>query len=71
MRFSSLCGAEIPKWISKRLEYYQNDLDSLEKFGFEVVSNLCQTLKNQGVEEFHFYSMNKTNPALPLAKALF
>jgi methylenetetrahydrofolate reductase (NADPH) len=70
MHFSNLCGAEIPKWIEKRLAYYQNDLDSLEKFGFEVVTNLCETLKNQGVKEFHFYSMNKTNPALSLAKIL-
>lgn len=70
VRFSNLCGAQIPKWILNRLEYYQDDLISLEKFGFEVVANLCETLKNQGVKEFHFYSMNKIQPSLSLAKTL-
>ena len=70
VRFSNLCGAQIPKWILSRLEQYQDDSESLKQFGFEVVANLCATLKNQGVKEFHFYSMNKTEPALSLAKTL-
>ncbi len=70
VRFSNLCGAQIPKWILNRLEQYQDDSESLEKFGFEVVANLCETLKNQGVQEFHFYSMNKSHPPLALAKLL-
>lgn len=70
MRFSNLCGAEIPKWITQRLSLYQNDLTSLRSFGEEVVANLCQTLKNQGVNSFHFYSMNRTQPSLKLAQML-
>jgi len=69
-RFSNLCGAEIPKWILERLKLYENDLESLALFGTEVVSNLCQTLKNQGVDSFHFYSMNRTEPSLSIAKSL-
>ncbi len=69
-RFSNLCGAEIPRWILTRLEYYQNDADSLAKFGEEVVMNLCQTLKNQGVDQFHFYSLNRAAPSFKLAQQL-
>ncbi|SMN11683.1 5,10-methylenetetrahydrofolate reductase [uncultured Candidatus Thioglobus sp.] len=69
-RFSDMCGAEIPKWILERLKYYENDLESLSKFGTEVVSNLCQTLKSQGVDSFHFYSMNHSQPSLKIAETL-
>jgi len=70
VRFSTMCGAEIPKWILERLKLYENDLDSLAEFGTEVVANLCQTLKNQGVDGFHFYSMNRAQPSLNIAKNL-
>ncbi len=70
VRFSNMCGAEIPKWILERLKLYENDLDSLSAFGTEVVLGLCQTLKDQGVDSFHFYSMNRTEPSLFIAKNL-
>lgn len=70
INFSRLCGAEIPKWILERLKRYENDLTALADFGFDVVLSLCQTLQNQGVNDFHFYSMNKAQPSLRLAKAL-
>ncbi|NYT52872.1 MAG: methylenetetrahydrofolate reductase [NAD(P)H] [Candidatus Vesicomyosocius endoextente] len=68
LNFSNMCGAQIPKWILERLKFYENDLESLNDFGFDVVANLCQTLKNQGVNSFHFYSMNLVEPSLKLAK---
>lgn len=70
LKFSNMCGAQIPKWILERLKLYENDLESLGDFGFDVVANLCQTLKSQGVDSFHFYSMNRTNPSLQLAKSI-
>ncbi len=70
VRFSNMCGAKIPSWILKKLELYQDDLDSLSAFGLEVVTNLCQTLKAQGVDNFHFYSMNHSQPSLEIAKHL-
>ena len=70
VRFSNMCGAEIPKWILERMKLYEDDLESLRSFGTEVVSNLCQTLKNQGVDNFHFYSMNRVNPSLLIAQNL-
>jgi methylenetetrahydrofolate reductase (NADPH) len=70
VRFSHMCGAEIQKWILERLKLYENDLDALSAFGTEVVTNLCQTLKDQGVNNFHFYSMNRTQPSLDIAKTI-
>ncbi|WP_428087682.1 methylenetetrahydrofolate reductase [NAD(P)H] [Candidatus Thioglobus sp.] len=70
MRFSNMCGAEIPRWIEKRLSTFGDDSASLNAFGFEVVAQLCDQLKSQGVEDFHFYSMNKSKPSLQLAQGL-
>lgn len=58
-RFSDMCGAQIPRWIRKRLEAYQNDLASLREFGADVVSELCARLIDEGVPALHFYSMNR------------
>ncbi len=43
-------------------------MDSLQKFGQDVVSEMCLKLKSGGVEDFHFYSMNRIEPVLSLAK---
>ncbi len=61
-RFSRNCGAEIPRWICQRLEGYGNDMDSIRKFGTEVVTQLCQTLIESGAPGIHFYTMNQVEP---------
>lgn len=60
-RFSDTCGAEIPRWIRKQLEAYADDKDSLQAFGLEVVSRLCQQLLEQGAPGLHFYTLNQAN----------
>ena len=70
VRFSNMCGAEVPVWILNKLELYENDKPSLRSFGFDVVNNLCQNLKKNGVNDFHFYTMNKESPSFELAKNL-
>jgi methylenetetrahydrofolate reductase (NADPH) len=62
VRFSHNCGAEIPRWIHQRMESYGDDQDSMRKFGIEVVSQLCQTLLDNGAPGIHFYTMNQVEP---------
>lgn len=61
-RFSDACGAEIPRWIRKRLESYGDDLESIREFGLDVVINLCEQLLEGGAPGLHFYSMNRSEP---------
>jgi len=61
-RFSRNCGAEIPRWICKRMENYRDDPASVRKFGIEVVTQLCQTLLDSGAPGIHFYTMNQVEP---------
>ncbi len=60
-RFSSVCGAEIPRWLKMRLEEYGDDIASLRAFGVDVVSELCETLLAWGVPSLHFYTLNQSN----------
>jgi len=66
--FSKMAGAEIPTWIINRLKIYKDDKASLKAFGQEVVSEMCLKLKAGGVKDFHFYSMNRTEPVLSIAE---
>ncbi len=66
MRFSNTCGAEIPRWIRVRLEAYDGDLESIKKFGEEVVTNLCQELLEMGAPGLHFYTLNQAAPTLAI-----
>jgi methylenetetrahydrofolate reductase (NADPH) len=65
-RFSDACGAEIPRWIRKRLEAFGDDAASLRAFGEEVVTGLCQKLLKGGAPGLHFYTLNKAEPSLAI-----
>jgi methylenetetrahydrofolate reductase (NADPH) len=62
-RFSDMCGAEIPRWICKRLEAYGDNRDSIRAFGEEVVTEMCQALLDAGAPGLHFYTMNQSGPS--------
>jgi len=68
--FSARCGAEIPRWLAKRLENYADDLESIKSFGLEVVHRLCERLISGGAPGLHFYTLNQVEPSLKLAGLL-
>lgn len=59
MRFSDMCGAEIPRWVRLKLASFGDDSDSIKAFGLDVVTNLCERLLAGGAPGLHFYSMNQ------------
>ncbi len=61
-RFSDMCGAEIPRWIRKRLETYGDDKASIRAFGEDLVTEMCQDLLDAGAPGLHFYTMNQAGP---------
>ncbi len=69
-RFSDMCGAEIPRWIRKRLEGFADDRESIKAFGIDVVSELCQSLLEGGAPGLHFYSMNQAEASLTICRHL-
>ena len=65
-RFSDMCGAEIPRWIRKRLEGFGDDIESIKAFGEDVVTEMCHQLLEAGAPGLHFYSMNQAEPTLAI-----
>ncbi|HNW00924.1 MAG TPA: methylenetetrahydrofolate reductase [NAD(P)H] [Burkholderiaceae bacterium] len=70
MRFSDMCGAEIPRWIRLRLQAFKEDTASIRAFGLDVVTQMCETLKVGGAPSLHFYTMNQSAPALEICRRL-
>jgi methylenetetrahydrofolate reductase (NADPH) len=70
VRFSAVCGAEVPRWIAKRLEAFGDDQSSLQAFGLEVVYDLCERLINGGAPGLHFYTLNQADASIKLLKLL-
>ena len=58
-RFSSVCGADIPRWLSLRLQDFGDDLPSLRSFGMDVVTELSERLIAGGAPGLHFYTLNQ------------
>ncbi|MDE2359478.1 MAG: methylenetetrahydrofolate reductase [NAD(P)H] [Betaproteobacteria bacterium] len=58
-RFSDACGAEIPRWIRRRLEGYGDDVASIRAFGLDVVTRMCAGLLERGAPGLHFYTLNQ------------
>jgi len=69
-RFSEMCGADIPRWLKKRLESFGDDRASIQAFGLDVVSSLCQRLLDGGAPGLHFYTMNQAAPTLAILENL-
>ncbi|TAM06558.1 MAG: methylenetetrahydrofolate reductase [NAD(P)H] [Paraburkholderia sp.] len=58
MRFSEMCGAEVPRWVAKRLESFGDDREAIRAFGLDVVTDLCRRLTDAGAPGLHFYTLN-------------
>jgi methylenetetrahydrofolate reductase (NADPH) len=53
-----MCGAEVPRWVAKRLEGFGDDRESIRAFGLDVITALCERLLAAGVPGLHFYTLN-------------
>ena len=69
-RFSDACGAEIPRWMRKTLESYGDDNASVQSFGLDVVTQLCEKLLAGGAPGLHFYTLNQAGLSLEIWKRL-
>lgn len=63
LRFSEACGAEVPRWIRRRLEGFGDDTESIRSFGLDVTTALCAELLAAGAPGLHFYTLNRAAPA--------
>lgn len=69
-RFSDACGAEIPRWMRKIFESYLDDSESVQAFGLDVITRLCERLLAGGAPGLHFYTLNQSRLSLEIWKRL-
>lgn len=69
-QFSESCGAEIPRWITRRLQALGDNEAAIREFGAEVVAHLCQRLIAGGAPSLHFYTLNLARPTLGVLRRL-
>jgi methylenetetrahydrofolate reductase (NADPH) len=70
MRFSDMCGAEIPRWIRLKLASFGDDSASIRAFGLDVVTQLCERLIAGGAPGLHFYTLNQATPTMAIWQRL-
>lgn len=70
VRFSEMCGAEVPRWIRRRLGEFGDDRASIKAFGVEVIARMCQNLLDQGAPGLHFYTLNSAESIMAISKLL-
>jgi len=58
-RFSDACGAEIPRWIRRKMEGFGDDTASIRAFGLDVVTDVATRLLEGGAPGLHFYTLNQ------------
>ncbi len=69
-RFCGFCGAEMPRWLKYKLQSYGDDRQSIQKFGTEFITNLCEQLLKGGAPSLHFYTLNRAKATLDIVKNL-
>ena len=69
-RFSDACGAEIPRWIRRKLEGLGDDAESIRAFGLDVVTQMCASLIERGAPGLHFYTLNHSPLTIAIWRAL-
>lgn len=70
MRFSDMCGAEIPRWIRLKLASFGDDSASIRAFGLDVVTQMCERLIAGGAPGLHFYTLNQAAPTIAIWQRL-
>jgi len=70
LRFSKMCGADVPRWIQLRLQDFDDDRASIRAFGIDVATRLCEDLMRMGAPGFHFYALNQAQATLAIMRNL-
>jgi methylenetetrahydrofolate reductase (NADPH) len=70
LRFAARCGASVPDWLRARFDGLEDDPDTRRMIAAHVAIEQVQRLRQHGVEEFHFYTLNRAELAYAICHAL-
>ena len=69
-RMASMCGASIPSWMDELYDGLDEDVKTREMVTANIAANLCTELARGGVDQFHFYTLNRAELALSTCRLL-
>ncbi len=70
LRFAERCGASVPDWLRRRFEGLDEDPETRRMIAAHVAIEQVQRLRQHGVEEFHFYTLNRAELTYAICHAL-
>ncbi len=69
-RFGTMCGTDIPEWLEKMFDGLQEDKHTHEMVAAAIAAEICQRLRTAGIEDFHFYTLNRAGLTYALCRML-
>jgi methylenetetrahydrofolate reductase (NADPH) len=69
-RFSAMCGASMPAWLGRIFEDTEDDPETRRMLGAVVAAEQVRLLQANGVDEFHFYTLNRPDLTYAIARIL-
>jgi methylenetetrahydrofolate reductase (NADH) len=69
-KFAARCGASVPRWLATQFEGLEGDPEMRRLVGAAVAAELCRVLQSHGVEEFHFYTLNRAELSLAICRMI-
>jgi len=69
-RFAEQCGASVPEWLRERFDGLEDDPETRKLIAASVVIEQVALLKREGVEEFHFYTLNRHELTFAICHAI-
>ena len=60
-RMAGLCGSKVPEWLAYMFDGLDDDLETRRMIAATVAGDLCRRLHGEGVDQFHFYTLNRAD----------
>ena len=70
LRFAERCGTTVPEWLRRRFDGLDDDAETRRMIAAHVAIDQVQRLRRHGVEEFHFYTLNRAELTYAICHAL-
>jgi methylenetetrahydrofolate reductase (NADPH) len=69
-RFAEQCGATVPDWLHERFEGLEDDAETRQMIAASVAIEQVRLLQREGIEEFHFYTLNRSELTFAICHAM-
>jgi methylenetetrahydrofolate reductase (NADPH) len=70
LRFAERCGTSVPDWLRRRFDGLDEDPETRRMIAAHVAIDQVQRLQQHGVEEFHFYTLNRAELTYAICHAM-